>query len=215
MENDNSGSTIHLLITAPFPAVRAGLRSLVECDPEIKVVAESASPVEWGSHFPHFDAILIAPIAPLTGDLRAMLNEKAPAIPVLFLLSQPLSALPDLGGRAWGALPFSASSAQIILAIRSLVEGLWIARPDLLPAAFTHGASAADPPDAPIEPLTQRESDVLQCLAFGYTNKETARQLKISVQTVKYHISSIYTKLNVANRTEAVRVGVRLGWVNL
>ena len=66
-----------------------------------------------------------------------------------------------------------------------------------------------------IEPLTKRESDVLQCLAFGYTNKETARQLHISIQTVKFHISSIYTKLSVTNRTEAVRVGVRQGLVNL
>ena len=215
MENDNPGSTIHLLITAPFPAVRAGLRSLVECDPEITVVAESASPVEWGSHFPHFDAILIAPIAPLSADLRAIINEKAPDIPILFLLSQPLSALPDLGRRAWGALPFSSSSEQIILAIRSLIEGFWIAQPALLPAAFSSSVPPANQPDAPVEPLTRRESDVLQCLAFGYTNKETARQLKISVQTVKYHISSIYTKLGVANRTEAVRAGVRLGWVNL
>lgn len=216
MENDNPGSSIRLLITAPFPAIRAGLRSLVEIDPEIKVVAESASPLEWGSHFPRFEVILIAPIGPISADWRAIIKEKAtPTVPILFLLSQPLTALPDLGKRTWGALPFSSSSAQIILAIRALFEGLWIAQPELLPQSFTNTTSIFEQPDVLLETLTKRESDVLQCLALGYTNKETAHQLHISVQTVKFHISSIYAKLSVTNRTEAVRVGVRQGLVNL
>jgi two-component system, NarL family, response regulator YdfI len=216
LENDNPGSNIRLLITAPFPAIRAGLRSLVETDAEINVVAESASPLEWGSHFARFDVILIAPIGSISADWRAIIKEKAPpTAPILFLLSQSLSALPDLGKRAWGALPFSSSSAQIILAIRALFEGFWIAQPELLPQAFTNATSIYEQPDALLESLTKRESDVLQCLALGYTNKETAHQLHISVQTVKFHITSIYTKLSATNRTEAVRIGVRQGLVNL
>jgi two-component system, NarL family, response regulator YdfI len=215
LENDNSDSSIRLLITAPFPAVQAGLRALVETDSNIKVVAESASPLEWGSHFPQYDLLLIAPIGSLSPDWRSIIKQKALPVPILFMLAQPLSTLPDLENRAWGAIPFTSSSVQIILAIRALLEGLWIARPEMLPRAFTNPSAESSQTYSMIEPLTKRESEVLQCLALGFSNKETARQLHISVQTVKFHISSIYSKLSVTNRTEAVRVGVRQGWINL
>jgi LuxR family maltose regulon positive regulatory protein len=65
--------------------------------------------------------------------------------------------------------------------------------------------SAVEPPgQALIEPLSQRELEVLHIMALGKTNKEIARQLVIAPGTVKAHTASIYRKLDVANRTEAV-----------
>jgi DNA-binding NarL/FixJ family response regulator len=69
----------------------------------------------------------------------------------------------------------------------------------------------------PVErgPLTERELEVLGLLARGMANKQIAVELGISEHTVKFHVSSIYTKLNVTNRTEAVRAGLRGGWIAL
>jgi len=66
-----------------------------------------------------------------------------------------------------------------------------------------------------VEPLTHRETDVLQLLAEGLSNKGIAVRLGISDQTVKFHVAAISGKLGAANRTEAVRLAVRLGLVAL
>jgi len=71
--------------------------------------------------------------------------------------------------------------------------------------------------EKPVEdgPLTEREVQVLDLLAAGLANKQIALQLGISEHTVKFHVSSIYTKLNATNRTQAVREGLRQGWIVL
>jgi DNA-binding CsgD family transcriptional regulator len=61
--------------------------------------------------------------------------------------------------------------------------------------------------------LTMRETEVLQLTAQGFANKQIAIQLKISEHTVKFHLSSLYAKLGVTNRTEAVRAGARSGLI--
>ena len=71
-----------------------------------------------------------------------------------------------------------------------------------------------DDPDI-VEPLTPREIEVLELLAEGLPNKAIADRLKISDQTVKFHVSSISTKLGAANRTDAVRRAVRRGLIAL
>jgi DNA-binding NarL/FixJ family response regulator len=65
------------------------------------------------------------------------------------------------------------------------------------------------------EPLTARESEVLGLLGRGLSNKMIARELHISEHTVKFHISSIYSKLGVSNRAEAVSQGARHGLISL
>jgi DNA-binding NarL/FixJ family response regulator len=77
---------------------------------------------------------------------------------------------------------------------------------------------AFDSPDdelARVEPLTPREIDVLELLAEGLPNKAIAERLRISDQTVKFHVSSISGKLGAANRTDAVRRAVRRGLITL
>jgi DNA-binding NarL/FixJ family response regulator len=65
------------------------------------------------------------------------------------------------------------------------------------------------------DPLTNRERQVLQLAAEGLPNKEIAARLQLSEHTVKFHLSSLYSKLGVSSRTEAVRTGTRQGWVIL
>jgi DNA-binding NarL/FixJ family response regulator len=73
----------------------------------------------------------------------------------------------------------------------------------------------AAPAESPAETLTGREQEVLQLLAEGKANKEIAAALVISERTVKFHVSSILSKLGAGNRTEAVRVAVQRGIVRM
>jgi DNA-binding NarL/FixJ family response regulator len=66
-----------------------------------------------------------------------------------------------------------------------------------------------------VQPLTPRELEVLQLLSNGLSNKSVAERLGISDQTVKFHVASISSKLGASNRTEAVRLGLRRGLINL
>lgn len=81
--------------------------------------------------------------------------------------------------------------------------------------SFHQDGTIANQEDPLVDPLTDREAEVLQLLARGMANKQIALELGISEHTVKFHISSIYTKLGAGNRTEAVRLGVRRGLVLL
>ena len=85
--------------------------------------------------------------------------------------------------------------------------------------ADAYVVATAEPDDdrerMPGEPLTARELDVLNLLALGLPNKAIADRLGISDQTVKFHVASIIGKLGAANRTAAVRVAVRRGFIEL
>jgi DNA-binding NarL/FixJ family response regulator len=69
--------------------------------------------------------------------------------------------------------------------------------------------------DGPVERMTARELQVLELLADGLPNKAIAARLGLSDETVKFHLSSIFGKLGVANRTEAVRRAIRMGLVTI
>jgi DNA-binding CsgD family transcriptional regulator len=63
-------------------------------------------------------------------------------------------------------------------------------------------------------PLSPREAEVLECAALGLTNLQIAKRLEVTVHAVKFHLASVYRKLGVANRTEAVVVALRAGGMN-
>ena len=99
-----------------------------------------------------------------------------------------------------------------------LVDHLDDAEVVLGPAGEWPAAAASDRSDDAgplVEALTPREREVLDLLADGVGNREIAQTLGISEHTVKFHVSSIYTKLNVTNRAEAVSAGLRGGWIAL
>jgi DNA-binding NarL/FixJ family response regulator len=66
-----------------------------------------------------------------------------------------------------------------------------------------------------VEPLTEREREVLQLAARGLTNKQIGAKLKISDRTAQNHLANIFGKLGVASRTEAVTEGLQRGWIRL
>ena len=128
--------------------------------------------------------------------------------------------LERIAARGWGALPSDAPGEDIAVAVAAVARGLivvpaFLDRRPRAARARDGGANASLEDLAAHEPLTPRELEVLQFVSLGMTNKEIGRRLEISGHTVKFHVSSICGKLGAASRTEAVRLGVRLGLVTL
>jgi DNA-binding NarL/FixJ family response regulator len=131
-------------------------------------------------------------------------------LPVLALLPNAHEeAFQALRAGARAILASSASAAKIAAAVSGVSHGLAV-----LPAGAVRAGEASATLEMP-EPLTHREIEILGLLAAGDSNKTIAARLSISVHTVKFHISSILTKLGVSSRTEAVALGLRLGIVLL
>ncbi len=193
---------IRVSLVAASPALRAGLRALLVSDDEITIVDESS---EWAvvpGEKTEADVVITtsASVAPSLGD------EAAAAV---LLLSDNPSNVREWARSSfvWGVLPLDASAEELHAAVRALSQGLIVGTRPLL-FAPPEGTSIRGP-------LTDRESEVLALLAKGLPNKQIAMALGISEHTVKFHVSSIYSKLEVTNRTEAVREGLRGGWIVL
>jgi DNA-binding NarL/FixJ family response regulator len=185
---------IHVLLNVSSPALRAGLRALLSSDKTIRVMGDSLD-----------DTVEADVIITSASTVSVADNESAA---VLFLGDEPINVEEmKRAYRVWGALPAESSAEELIAAIRALSQGLIVGTPALL----------FESENEPLErgPLTERELEVLGLLARGLANKQIAVSLGISEHTVKFHVSSIYTKLNVTNRTEAVRAGLRGGWIAL
>jgi DNA-binding NarL/FixJ family response regulator len=125
-------------------------------------------------------------------------------------------ALFDLNARTWGVISAAASADEIAAAVHAVGEGLWVGAPGLVKTLMRpqrRGDVAGE--ESVIESLTAREREVLQLMAEGLANKQIALRLSISEHTVKFHLSSLYGKLGVASRTEAVKRGLGLGLISL
>ena len=117
-------------------------------------------------------------------------------------------------------LPNDVSPEQLVATLQAAANGLLVLHPAQVAAQATANGFASAPARSRelgelAEPLTPRESEVLQMLASGLGNKEIAGKLAISEHTVKFHVASILGKLGAATRTEAVSLGIRRGLVLL
>lgn len=190
---------IRVLLNVSSPALRAGLRALLSADSNIKVVNDALDEdleadvvISSASHLSFSDNGVSA-----TGSAAT-----------LFLSDEPLNVRELRRSlRVWGVVPTDASAEELTAAVQALSQGLIVGTPTLLFESESEPISHG--------PLTERESEVLGLLAKGLANKQIAVALGISEHTVKFHVSSIYSKLNVTNRTEAVREGLRGGWIAL
>jgi DNA-binding NarL/FixJ family response regulator len=190
---------IRVLLDVSSPALRAGLRALLSSDRTIKVVNDSLED--------DMEANVIITLAS-HASLRETAAVDSPSASILLLSDDPINVR-DLkrASRAWGILPTDASAEELSAAVHALSQGLVVGTSTLLFASESEPLSQG--------PLTDRESEVLGLLSRGLANKQIAVELGISEHTVKFHVSSIYTKLNVTNRTEAVRAGLHGGWIVL
>ncbi len=140
----------------------------------------------------------------------------SPAVVVLINDWQSAPVAEALRTGVKGVLPGDATITEIVEAIQAAAIGLTVLHPDSVGELLSNLPTAT--PILPAESsqtLTGREIEVLSMLAEGLGNKAIARRLNISEHTVKFHIGSIFSKLNASSRTEAVILGARLGLVLL
>ena len=130
--------------------------------------------------------------------------------------SVALAAIRAADSALRGVLPTGASAREIQTAIEGAAAGLFVLHPDVWEHLVTpSGAPSRASSDPVLQQLSPRESEILNLLAAGLGNKEIAWRLKISEHTVKFHVTSIFNKLNASSRAEAVTVGVRRGLIIL
>jgi DNA-binding NarL/FixJ family response regulator len=205
---------IRVALLVPSDALRIGLRHILESQANLRVIEEFVYPSQWDAVDQAVDVLVAAPLNAET--LQELLHQPLPAL--LLLTSDPtdVQSLIESSLPVWGALPEDSSEEELTASVYALAEGLIVGAPSLLTrlraSSQPLSIGAMDPLE---EPLTNRELEVLQLIAQGLANKQIALQLDISEHTVKFHLSSIYAKLGVTNRTEAVNAGVRRGLVTL
>ena len=138
--------------------------------------------------------------------LREMLGQK-PAL-VLSMSVDERTVVEALEAGALGYVPKGASLEDLLQALRSVLRGLPFLHPLVGSAVFRHLQGAKG------QALTERERAVLLALSRGQATQSIARDLHVSASTVKAHLHTLFQKLRVANRTEAVARGVENGWLN-
>ena len=204
-----------VLIVAPTAIARAKLAAVVGASKTLSPVVGAAD-LSLPEHVEaaQYDVLLVdLGSARAAAWLRNLGAEPVP--PAIVLLTE--EARRPLGAAALRAgvravLPRHASGEEIIAAIEAAAAGLIVIHPDTV-GAFQPGPSASTRAGvvSARQPLTPREIEVLGMIAEGLGNKIIAARLGISEHTVKFHIASIFVKLNARSRTEAVTIGVRQG----
>jgi DNA-binding NarL/FixJ family response regulator len=202
-----------VFVVAPTPTLRAGLRSMLAAveSTDLLVVGESGAsgPV---SRLSDADVVLVAEEDLLE---ETALSASEDGTQSLLLLSDDEGAMTRLRAsslRGWGIVPPDAPSEELGAAVAAVAQGFTVLPKDLAERLLDVPAAAVEELS---DPLTSRESEVLDLLGGGLSNKMIARELHISEHTVKFHISSLYSKLGVSNRAEAVSQGARHGLISL
>ncbi|NUM46280.1 MAG: response regulator transcription factor [Anaerolineales bacterium] len=203
---------IRLTLTIPGTALRAGLRALLEADPAFQVIYAGPQPGELA----RADVWLVTDSFSPEEIRREIVTTQADvALLVLGDNAQAVQNYQNLPVRAWGVLPAEATIEALTAAIQALEAGLIVIYPDWITLPRARQVALVGEVEKLVEPLTERETEVLQWLAQGLSNKQIAARLHISEHTVKFHVSSVYGKLGATNRAEAVRVGAQQGLVVL
>jgi len=202
------------VIAAALPS-RAGLKALLEATEQVEVVTEAVSVASLDMDATRADVLVIMENPDDSIDWLVDLPEGRQMPGVLLLSDDPqyMQILGKLPLPAWGILPTDFSETELISALYSVATGLIVIAPSLLQKTNTPLTSQnSSQPDSSTS-LTTRELQVLTLLSDGLANKQISIELGISEHTVKFHVSSIYQKLNVSNRAEAVRLGIQLGLI--
>lgn len=200
---------IRVTVVSPNPSMRIGLRELLGRQTDIKVVSEAVDLDRVNET--ETEVVVLASVS------AVRLPENV-SYAILFLVDDidSLRGVSNLSNAAWGVLFTDASEDELAAAVRAVGEGLWVGAPSLMRGLIRlNGRRELSEEDSLVEALTAREQEVLQLMAQGLANKQIALALGISDHTVKFHLSSLYSKLSSSSRTEAVKRGIELGLISL
>lgn len=211
---------IKIMIADDHSMIREGLKSLLELEGDIQVVAEAEDGVDCLEKLKICtpDVLLLDINMPRKNGLEVLqtLKSSKSKIKVLVLTVhnevEYLMKAVDIG--VDGYILKDSESAELKKAIFSIVEGENYIQPSLIPA-LNSKMIEKNRDEGKIESLTKRELEVLKLLAVGMYNKEVAEKLNISERTVKNHVSNIFKKIEVTDRTQAAVFAIRNNLIEL
>jgi DNA-binding NarL/FixJ family response regulator len=212
---------IRILIVDDQSLFRAGLHTLLDVQPEFEVVGEAENGEEALRLAVQFQpaVVLMDLRMPVMDGAAATrrLHELLPGCHVLVLTTfdDDEDVFEGLRAGAVGYLLKDASSDKLFEAIRSAARGEYFLQPSItskVMAEFTRlSREARRQPEGLLEPLSEREMDILRLLAQGLSNRVIAGQLVIAEGTVKNHVTSILAKMDARDRLQAVLKAKSLG----
>jgi DNA-binding NarL/FixJ family response regulator len=221
---------IQVMLVEDHPLFREGLRRVLEFESDIRVVAEAGDGETAVSTAKDLrpDVILMDINLPRLNGLQATRQITAAMddarVIVLTAYHDDKQLFHALKAGAAAYYPKTVDPKTLMKAIRAAYQGNFVIGDDVMAKPqvaswlirqFEELAVFDESPQEMFSPLSTREMEILQLIARGASNKEIGRELSISRQTVKNHMSSILRKLAVNDRTQAAVLALRRGWIRL
>ncbi len=206
-----------ILIVDDHPVTRQGLRSALGSSKEVEVVGEASSgdeAVEAVKELQPHVVFMDVRMPGMSGiEATKEIREAAPDTKViLFTVEESRAAIADaIRAGVSGYLLKDVSAGELIQAAKLALEGKAVIHPTLTRAFIEEVQYVEQRPETP---LSRRESQILQKVAYGATTKEVAHDLQISPHTVKTHLERIFEKLGANDRAQAVAIALRKGLVD-
>ena len=212
--------SVKVMISDDHVLIREGIKQLLEFDGDIEIIAEANDGAECLSILDHTlpDVLFLDINMPKKNGIEVLQEIRKKKIPIKVLILTVHNEIDylvkavDIG--VDGYLLKNTGSAELKKAIQSVINGESYIQPDLIPSLnvklITRNNNRGK-----IVSLTKRELEVLILVASGMFNKEIAEEMKISERTVKNHISSIFKKIDVADRTQAAVFAIKNNLVEL
>lgn len=218
-----SKQKIRILIADDHPLLREAMRNAFEQHEDMEVVGEAGDgedAVMLSSKLKP-DIVIMDIVMPKLSGIEAtkQIRKITPATAVLILTAydDDRYVIGLLEAGAAGYLLKSARGKALVDAVRTVYAGESVLHPAIIAKVLKYGMRMQDAGvDKGLEEqLSDREMEVLKLASKGMSNKDIAKELFLTVRTVKAHLSNIFNKLDVASRTEAIVKGVREGWLTL
>jgi DNA-binding NarL/FixJ family response regulator len=212
--------TIRVVLADDHPVVLAGVKSLLQDTPDISIVGDAttgAAALNLIAELTPDVAVLDISMPDINGvELARRLAISCPSVKVLALTVHEdrayLSSLLQSGAR--GYLLKRSAADELIRALRAIANGGTYLDPAIAEKALGGTtARSGDSHTVPTEELSPREANVLRLTAQGFSNKEIAAKLEVSVKTVETYKARACEKLALHTRAQIVRYGVAQGWL--
>jgi len=203
---------IRVLIVDDHPLLREGIAALIGAEPDMELIAQAATGREALAQFKrnHPDVTLMDLQMPDMGGIEAIIAIRGEfpnaRIIVLTTYTGDIQVLRALKAGARGYLLKGRVNAELLEVIRAVYRGQKRIPPEIAAQLADHAAE---------DELSAREIEVLRLVAGGNGNKEIAAQLSITEETVKNHVTHILAKLGANDRTHAVTIGIKRGYIEL
>ena len=211
---------IKTLIVDDHAVLRDGVRALLSLHDDIEVIGEASEGKEAIRKVQELmpDVVIMDIAMPGMDGLEATrrIRKKYPKIKVLVLTQHDNKEyiLSVIKAGASGYVPKRALGSELVFAIRAVKEGDTFLYPSAA-AALIEDYLQQNKDEDPYDQLTAREREIFKLIAEGYTSREIASMLSLSLRTVQGHRFTITEKLNVHNRTELIKYAIRKGVVSL